>query len=43
MAELGFGLLGIDAVVMCEEPRIAPLAEAMRDAIAGSFRCRRTG
>ncbi|MEW6719577.1 MAG: 2-C-methyl-D-erythritol 2,4-cyclodiphosphate synthase, partial [Thermodesulfobacteriota bacterium] len=35
MAEKGFCVLGIDAVVMCEEPRIAPLADAMREAIAG--------
>jgi len=34
MAEAGFGLLGIDAVVVCEEPRIAPLADGMRNAIA---------
>jgi 2-C-methyl-D-erythritol 2,4-cyclodiphosphate synthase len=34
MAEAGFGLLGIDAVVVCEQPRIAPLADAMRETIA---------
>ncbi len=35
MAEKGFGLLGIDAVVVCEEPKIAPLAKEMRASIAG--------
>ena len=35
MAEKGFGLLGIDAVVVCEEPKIAPLAPALRASIAG--------
>jgi 2-C-methyl-D-erythritol 4-phosphate cytidylyltransferase/2-C-methyl-D-erythritol 2,4-cyclodiphosphate synthase len=34
MAASGFGLLGVDAVVVCEEPRIAPLAEEMRNSIA---------
>jgi 2-C-methyl-D-erythritol 4-phosphate cytidylyltransferase/2-C-methyl-D-erythritol 2,4-cyclodiphosphate synthase len=34
MEEAGFGLLGIDAVVVCEQPRIAPLADAMRETIA---------
>lgn len=34
MAALRFGLLGVDAVVVCEEPRIAPLAEEMRNSIA---------
>jgi 2-C-methyl-D-erythritol 4-phosphate cytidylyltransferase/2-C-methyl-D-erythritol 2,4-cyclodiphosphate synthase len=35
MAALGFGLLGLDAVVVCEAPRIAPLADALRASIAG--------
>lgn len=35
MAEKGFGLLGIDAVVVCEEPKIAPHAPALRASIAG--------
>jgi 2-C-methyl-D-erythritol 2,4-cyclodiphosphate synthase len=35
MASLGFGLLGIDAVVVCEAPKIAPLADALRESIAG--------
>jgi len=35
MTEKGFGLLGIDSVVVCEEPRIAPLSAAMRETIAG--------
>ncbi|MBE0602884.1 MAG: 2-C-methyl-D-erythritol 4-phosphate cytidylyltransferase, partial [Deltaproteobacteria bacterium] len=34
MAERGFGLLGIDAVVVCEAPKIAPLADALRKSIA---------
>ena len=35
MAAEGFGLLGLDAVVVCEAPRIAPLADALRASIAG--------
>lgn len=35
MVEKGFGLVGLDAVVVCEEPRIAPLAAALRASIAG--------
>ncbi|MBI5420455.1 MAG: 2-C-methyl-D-erythritol 4-phosphate cytidylyltransferase [Deltaproteobacteria bacterium] len=35
MADLGFGLVGLDAVVVCEEPRIAPIAETLRASIAG--------
>ena len=35
MAGRGFGLLGVDAVVVCEAPRIAPLADALRSSIAG--------
>ena len=34
MAAGGFGLLGLDAVVVCEAPRIAPLAGALRASIA---------
>ncbi len=34
MAELGFGLLGLDAVVVCEEPRILPIADSLRASIA---------
>jgi 2-C-methyl-D-erythritol 4-phosphate cytidylyltransferase/2-C-methyl-D-erythritol 2,4-cyclodiphosphate synthase len=35
MASGGYGLLGLDAVVVCEAPRIAPLADALRASIAG--------
>jgi 2-C-methyl-D-erythritol 2,4-cyclodiphosphate synthase len=35
MIALGFGLLGLDAVVVCEEPKIAPVAAALRSSIAG--------
>ena len=35
MVSAGFGLLGLDAVVVCEVPRIAPLADALRASIAG--------
>ena len=35
MAAKGFGLVGLDAVVICEAPRIAPLADALRASIAG--------
>lgn len=35
MIELGFGLVGLDAVVVCEEPKIAPVAAALRSSIAG--------
>lgn len=34
MTSLGFGLLGLDAVVVCEAPKIAPIAEALRNSIA---------
>lgn len=34
MASLGFGLLGLDAVVMCEAPKIAPIADALRNSVA---------
>ncbi|MBI5575013.1 MAG: 2-C-methyl-D-erythritol 4-phosphate cytidylyltransferase [Deltaproteobacteria bacterium] len=35
MDELGFSLVGLDAVVVCEEPKIAPIASALRESIAG--------
>ena len=35
MAAGGFGLLGLDVVVVCEAPRIGPLADALRASIAG--------
>jgi len=35
MIALGFGLVGVDAVVVCEEPKIAPVAAALRSSIAG--------
>ncbi len=35
MTALGFGLVGLDAVVVCESPRIAPLSDALRASIAG--------
>lgn len=34
MAALGFGLVGLDAVVVCEEPRILPVADTLRASIA---------
>ena len=34
MEELGYALVGLDAVVVCEEPRIAPIAQALRASIA---------
>ena len=34
MEELGYALVGLDAVVVCEEPRIAPIATAIRASIA---------
>lgn len=34
MAELGFGLLGLDAVVVCEAPRILPIADSLRASVA---------
>jgi 2-C-methyl-D-erythritol 4-phosphate cytidylyltransferase/2-C-methyl-D-erythritol 2,4-cyclodiphosphate synthase len=37
MTERGFGLVGIDAVVVCEEPKMAPLVPAIRATIAGMF------
>lgn len=35
MAELGYGLVGLDAVVVCERPKIAPVAPLLRASIAG--------
>jgi 2-C-methyl-D-erythritol 4-phosphate cytidylyltransferase/2-C-methyl-D-erythritol 2,4-cyclodiphosphate synthase len=35
MAARGFGVMGVDAVVVCEAPRIAPLSDALRASIAG--------
>lgn len=37
MIDRGFGLVGLDAVVVCEEPRIGPLAPALRASIAELF------
>lgn len=34
MTEKGFSIVGLDAVVVCEEPRIAPLAPKIRASIA---------
>lgn len=31
----GYGLLGLDSVIVCEEPKIAPVAGAIRDSVAG--------
>jgi 2-C-methyl-D-erythritol 2,4-cyclodiphosphate synthase len=38
MEELGYALVGLDAVVVCEEPRIAPIVHALRASIAGILR-----
>ncbi len=35
MVEKGFGVAGLDAVIVCEEPKIAPVASALRASIAG--------
>ncbi|MDH3238231.1 MAG: 2-C-methyl-D-erythritol 4-phosphate cytidylyltransferase [Deltaproteobacteria bacterium] len=35
MLEKGFGLVGLDAVVVCEEPKMAPHVPAIRATIAG--------
>ncbi len=37
MIEKGFGLVGLDAVVVCEEPRIGPIAPRLRTSIAEMF------
>jgi 2-C-methyl-D-erythritol 2,4-cyclodiphosphate synthase len=34
MVDKGFGLVGLDAVVVCEEPKIAPIAPDLRASIA---------
>ncbi len=34
MVALGFGLVGLDAVVVCEQPKIAPVAGALRASLA---------
>ena len=34
MTERGYGLIGLDAVVFCEQPKIAPLAEKLRNSMA---------
>jgi 2-C-methyl-D-erythritol 4-phosphate cytidylyltransferase/2-C-methyl-D-erythritol 2,4-cyclodiphosphate synthase len=38
MEALGFGLLGLDAVVVCEAPRILPIADSLRESVAGLLR-----
>jgi len=35
MTERGYGLVGLDAVVFCEQPKIAPLADKLRNSISG--------
>lgn len=35
MIERGYGLAGLDSVIVCEEPKIAPVADAIRESIAG--------
>jgi 2-C-methyl-D-erythritol 4-phosphate cytidylyltransferase/2-C-methyl-D-erythritol 2,4-cyclodiphosphate synthase len=37
LSEKGYGLVFLDAVVLCEEPRIAPVAAAIRGSIASLF------
>jgi len=37
MIDKGFGLVGLDAVVVCEEPRIGPIAARLRASIAELF------
>jgi len=34
MEELGYALVGLDAVIVCEEPRIAPIARALCASVA---------
>jgi 2-C-methyl-D-erythritol 4-phosphate cytidylyltransferase/2-C-methyl-D-erythritol 2,4-cyclodiphosphate synthase len=34
MVEKGFGLVGLDAVIVCEEPKIAPVVSVLRASIA---------
>jgi 2-C-methyl-D-erythritol 2,4-cyclodiphosphate synthase len=38
LEEEGFEVVNVDAVVVCEAPRIAPHADAMRAALAGALR-----
>lgn len=38
MAARRFSLVGLDAVVVCEEPRIAPIAERLRASVASLLR-----
>ena len=35
MVEKGYGLVGLDAVIVCEEPKIAPVVSVLRASIAG--------
>ena len=35
MVEKGYGLVGLDAVIVCEEPKIAPVVSVLRSSIAG--------
>jgi 2-C-methyl-D-erythritol 4-phosphate cytidylyltransferase/2-C-methyl-D-erythritol 2,4-cyclodiphosphate synthase len=35
MVEKGYGLVGLDAVIVCEEPKIAPVVPVLRASIAG--------
>jgi 2-C-methyl-D-erythritol 4-phosphate cytidylyltransferase/2-C-methyl-D-erythritol 2,4-cyclodiphosphate synthase len=37
MVEKGFGLVGLDAVIICEEPKIAPVVSVLRASIADMF------
>jgi 2-C-methyl-D-erythritol 4-phosphate cytidylyltransferase/2-C-methyl-D-erythritol 2,4-cyclodiphosphate synthase len=43
MEDRGYALVGLDAVVMCEEPRIAPIAASIRASIAEILSCPRSG
>ncbi|MGZ8448051.1 MAG: 2-C-methyl-D-erythritol 4-phosphate cytidylyltransferase [Candidatus Deferrimicrobiaceae bacterium] len=35
MGEKGYGLVGLDAVIVCEEPKIAPVVSVLRASLAG--------
>lgn len=35
MVAKGYGLVGLDAVIVCEEPKIAPVVSVLRSSIAG--------
>ena len=37
MVERGYGLAWLDAVIFCEQPKVAPLAEKLRNSIAELF------